>query len=134
MARTKKTAIKMEAPLISFDSVMELARKWYYTEIRSLADDAIARALKEAHADEDTRRTWLARDVEETTDDHAFIIYTAQAGMVCAASDNDGAYEDDIGENPPTIEAQACMAMRADVWQVIDARTDEWIPAETTDE
>lgn len=114
-----------------FDEVMRTARRWYYSEIRDLANDAIARLKTEGKpSDEDEAREWLQQDVDQTTDGHSFVIYTAQAGMACAASDNDGAYEEETGEKPPTVEAQACMAMRRDVWELLDARSDEWIPEE----
>lgn len=113
----------------SFDDVMSLARRWYYSKVRILTDDAIKRCRSECKPDtEKQAREWLTEDVDQTTDGHECVIYTAKAGMVCAASDNDGAYEDSVGEKPPTIEAQACMAMRADVWELLEARSSEWIP------
>lgn len=110
----------------TFQDVMNAARRWYYSEIRSIADEAIKECL-ERHADDSTddRREALTEWVDETTDGHEFVIYTAQAGMVLAASDNDSAYEDEIGETG-TVEARACMAMRRDVWDLLDAREDEW--------
>src|ERR1700690_533332 len=88
-----------------FGDVMNAARRWYYSEIRSLADEAIKECLKEAKGDDtDGRREWLTTWIDETTDGHEYVIYTAKAGMVCAASDNDGAYESEIGETPPTVE------------------------------
>lgn len=120
-----------EDPVPSFDDVMRAARRWYYSEIRDLVDDAIARLKSECKpSDEDEAREWLRDDVDQTTDGHAFVIYTGQAAMACAASDNDGAYEDDTGEAPPTVEVRACYAMRADAWELLEARSDEWIPPE----
>lgn len=111
----------------TFSDVMDAARRWYYSEIRSIADEAIKECL-ERHADDSTddRREALTEWVDETTEGHEFVIYTAQAGMVLAASDNDGAYEDATGEDGGTVEARACMAMRADVWDMLGAREDEW--------
>jgi len=113
----------------SFDDVMSLARRWYYTEIRSLADEAI----RAVHADkpsssydENDRREFLTGWVDETTDAHSFVIYTAKAGMVLAASDCDSAYEDATGETGASVEVRACFAMRADVWALLEARSDEW--------
>lgn len=130
MARKATKTVKLEdqirdAAEVTFDDVMTAARRWYYTEIRSLADDAIARLKTEGKNARDARE-WLTEDINQTTDGHAFVIYTAQAGMVCAASDCDSTYEDELGEKPPTVEAQACMAMRADIWQLLEARSDEW--------
>jgi hypothetical protein len=110
-----------------FGDVMNAARRWYYGEIRSLADEAIKECLEDAEDDDtDARREWLTTWIDETTDGHEYVIYTAKAGMVCVASDNDDAYESESGEKPPSVEAQACLAMRADVWQLLDARSDEW--------
>lgn len=72
------------------------------------------------------RREFLQEWVESATDDHNYVTYTHKAQLVVATSRNDGAYEDDIGEKPPTIEAQACAAMRADVWEILEVRSDEW--------
>lgn len=72
------------------------------------------------------RREFLQKWVESATDDHNYVIYTHKAQLVVATSRNDSAYEDDIGEKPPTVEAQACAAMRADVCELLEARSDEW--------
>lgn len=72
------------------------------------------------------RREFLQEWVEEATDGHEFVIYTHKAQLVVATSRNDGAYEDNTGEKPPTVEAQACAAMRADVWELLEAREEEW--------
>lgn len=119
----------------SFHDVMTLARKWYYSEIRSIADEAIKHVLAEHSSDDtDARREALVDWVDETTDGHEYVIYTAKAGMVCAASDNDVAYEDATGDKPPTVEVQACFAMRADVLELLDAREDEWLSTEPTED
>lgn len=127
-----KTKTKTKTP--SFDEVMSLARSWYYDEIRSLAEDAVERCNAHKFQTEDEAREWLQTDIDETTDGHEYVIYTAKAGMVCTASDNDGAYEESTGEPAPTVEAKACFAMRADIWQLLEARSDEWVPTEEEEE
>lgn len=118
----------------TFNDVMDAARRWYYSEIRDLAKEAIKECLKEcADDDTDARREWITTWVDETTDGHEFVIYTAQAGMVLAASDHDSAYEDEIGDEGASVEARACMAMRADVWDYLNASEDEWHASETDD-
>lgn len=114
-----------------FDDVMRLARQWLYTEIRSLVDEALKELKSTKPADESEARESLDEWLRQTIDGHQFTIYTAQAGMVCAASDNDSACEDDTGEKPPSVEVQAYYAMLADCWQLLEARSDEWIPDET---
>ena len=120
---------------ISFEAATRAIRAWYYSEIRSIVDSAIKECNSEhdASIDEDERREWLTTWIDETTDGHCYVIYTYKAKCVCLASDNEDAYEDEIGERAPTVEAQACMAMRRDVWELIEARTAEWIPSESED-
>ena len=48
-------------------------------------------------------------------------IYTWDATLIAAWSDNSGAYEDEMGEKPPTVEAQACWAYMADLRDVLRA-------------
>jgi hypothetical protein len=111
-----------------FNDVMRLARQWYYTEIRSLVDDAIAR-----HDRADGREA-LQSDLEQTIDGHEFVIYTAKASMVLAASDCENAYEEiGLGDDVST-EVRAYFAMLADCWQTLDAREDEWSPSEESGE
>ncbi len=122
------------------DTAVSKIRGWYYSEISSLVDSAITEC-NEANAsiedgvtvreyDESTLREWLTEWVDQATDDHHIVIYTFKAKCACLASDNEDAYSDEIGEPPPSVAAQACMAMRADVWELLNARSDEWIPTE----
>lgn len=118
----------------SLDRAFEEIRRWYYSEIRSIADEAIKELASQGCDDEDSVREWLTEWIDETTDGHNFVIYTFKAKCVCLASDNEDAYSDEIGESPPSVEAQACMAMRRDVWDLLGAREDEWLPKDPTDE
>jgi hypothetical protein len=121
-----------------FDEVMRTARRWYYSEIRDLANEAIKECLSKRgcpDGDTDERREWIDNWVSETTDGHEFVIYTAKAGMALAASDCDTAYEDSQGDGEAaTAEVRACYAMRADVWQLLEARSDEWEASEESEE
>jgi hypothetical protein len=58
----------------------------------------------------------MEEDLHETLDGHEFVIYTTQAQAVCVVSRNDGEYEEQFGEAPPSPEVQALYAMRADVY------------------
>lgn len=79
-------------------------------------------------------REFMIEYVDQTTDDHEFVIYTFKAGCVLLASSNDGAYEQELGDSgKATVEARACMAMRADVWELLEARSDAWETEEEED-
>lgn len=73
-------------------------------------------------------RDFLTEWVDQTTDGHQFVIYTFQAQAVLLVSESDGAYEEETGGKPPSPEVAACYAMRRDVWEMLDARHDEWSP------
>jgi hypothetical protein len=119
-----------------FDSVMSEARRWYYSEVRSIVDEAIAECRRD-HADDSprARREAITEWVDQTTDGHEYIIYTAKAWMVLAASDKCDAAEESMGEEARAMEigARACWALRADVWDVLEARSDEWEDWEPAD-
>lgn len=134
MAKKKQKPATEQKPTL--DQAFNMMRAWYHDEIRSLVDSAIEEA-KTRHVDgddEDSRRERMTDWVDETTDGHEYVIYTFKAKCVCLASDNEDAYADEIGEAPPTVEAQACMAMRRDVWDLLEAREDEWIPSDTSED
>ncbi len=114
----------------NLDNAFREIRRWYYSGVTRLVDCLIEECKGEKHEDEDAAREWLTERVDEDTGDHEFVIYTFKAKCACLASDNEDAYQDDMGEPAPSVEAAACMAMRRDVWELLDARSDEWIPAE----
>lgn len=118
----------------SLDRAFEEIRRWYYSEIRSIADAAIKELASQGCDDEYDACEWLTKWIDETTDGHNFVIYTFKARCVCLASDNEDAYYDEIGVAPSSVEAQAHSAMRRDVWDLLSAREDEWIPKDPTDE
>lgn len=112
------------------DRAFSEIRRWYYGGIRRLVEGLIDACKAEKHEDEDSAREWLSERVDEDTDGHEFVIYTFKAKCLLLASDNEDAYQDEIGEPAPTVEAAACMAMRRDAWELLESRSDEWIPAE----
>lgn len=119
-------------PVPDFEEIMRMARRWHFTEVRSIATEAIRELAdherRDGVLDEDDRREWLTTWIDETTDGHSHVIYTAQAAMLLAASDNEDAYQDDASEETPDVSTRACYALRADVWQLIEACEDEWNP------
>ena len=99
-------------------------RRWYWSEVRSLAREAVS----EHPHDEEARREW----VDETCDAHEFLIYTYKAQAVLLASDSSDAYEEEFGAEEPWIvpkratdEVRAFWALRADVLDQIEAELPE---------
>ena len=105
----------------TFDQVLNTARRWYYTVIAELAADYTKRIKDGEFGVGEEAREALDTDIHQTIDACAEVIYTARAAMVLAASDHDGAYEDQLGEKAPTVEAQAFMAMRTDLAERLEA-------------
>lgn len=167
--------MKNKSEEVDLNRISSDLHRWYYSEIRSLADAAIEACCgrlvtelpPEDLADVPTRyrasaresfaphriarairfgsggmhvvqyrergegvdpREFLTEWVDETADGHEFVIYTLQAKCALLASRNEDAYDDMQGNEGPagTPEMRACYAMRADVWEMLDARSDEW--------
>lgn len=113
----------------SYDSIMTAARRWHFTEVRSLASDALSRLTAQRETSPMTdreARDWLVVDIDQSTNGHESVIYIGQAGLLLAASDNDGAYESEYGGAISHVSARACCALRADVWEEIESRKAEW--------
>lgn len=155
----------------TLDAAISAMRRWHYSAIRSLVDDAIEacsgrirckdpaieriardaeREDRQGDADKIRRdnpterygqerdsgtdpREFLTEWIDESTDSHQHVTYTMQAKCVLLASDNEDAYQDEIGEAAPNVEAAACMAMRRDCWELLDQRSDEWEPRDCDD-
>lgn len=107
-----------------FSGVIAVASAWYYSEIRAIAASLIAECAEEKP---DDPNEWMTEAVDRATDDHSYVIYTARARVVVAVSSNADNYEADYGERPETDESRASWAMRADVWEHLNTRTDEWM-------
>jgi len=71
-------------------------------------------------------REYLTEWLDETIDGHEFVLYTYKAKLVTVATDNADAYEEEYGEPSIKPEVTAYWAMRADVWEELDRREDEW--------
>lgn len=133
-------------------AISSILGDWYHAEIRSIADELIATCRRERGIDpwpkwqtgnacdlrdasEDAVREWVSERVDEDTDGHEYVIYTHKARLVLVASDNADSYDEEIGvDGSASVEAKACWAMRADVWEVLHAREDEWLTVEPPDE
>lgn len=71
-------------------------------------------------------REFMEQWVDQTTDGHEFVIYTYQAQLVLATSSNSEAWRDLDSSNRPDDSACACLAMRADVWEKLEAWSEGW--------
>lgn len=108
---------------VSFDAAITALRAWHYSAVRDLVDDCI-REMRDANpADRDG---WIADWLHESIDGHNHVIYTIKAKAILLASDNEDAYEDEIGDGTADVSARAYMAFRADAMELLDARRDEW--------
>lgn len=110
------------------DRAYREVRRWYYSGVRSLVEGLIEECLAEKHKTGYAARKWLLERVDEDTDQHEFVIYTFKAKCALLASDNENAYQEEVGELAQSVEAAARWAMRRDVWELLEARSDEWIP------
>lgn len=95
---------------ITVDQALSVIRRDYWDDVRGIAEE-VTRAVKDGEVDEDGFYDYI----REQCDGSQRVIYTFQAklGMLC--TNNDDAYQDELGEPPPTVEAAMCMALIADV-------------------
>lgn len=94
---------------------MTLLRKSYWEDVRGQAD-ALLDAIKSGEIPD-----------SDTFEDHLHeigVIYTSDAHKTVWFSDNDDAYEDEMGEKADTIEVTAMYALQADVRERVAASID----------
>ena len=89
----------------------------YWDDVRGVTDDL----LKEIKDGDITSREQLDERVSEAIDGTQRVIYTFQAKLGLLATNNADGYEEELGDKPPTIEAQMAWAMRMDVFAQLDA-------------
>lgn len=114
----------------TYDEIRNMARRWYYDEIKSIADE-VERKCKARDFDSSDE---VHDYVQQTIDGHEFVIYTGQAMLACFASDHDDDYEEENGEKPPTVEVQAFYAIKRDVYETLDATVIDAVDEEPEDE
>jgi len=107
MARTNLATKTAE---ISYDDAWRVIERDYWDDVRGIVEDLEER-IKSREVTEDD----LNDALHESCDGHQSIIYTHQARVGLCCTDNADAYEDEMGEKPPTVEAQMYMALQADV-------------------
>lgn len=137
--------------VIDTGTILSILGDWYRTEIRSIADSittdvriergidpmprwCAGRACELRGVSEDAVREWVSERVDQDTDGHEYVIYTYKAKLVLVASDNEDAADNEYGPGEYTVEQRACMAMRADVWEILNAREDAWLTVDPPDE
>lgn len=120
-----------------FSSGISELRQEYWTEIRSICDEAKAEVISGEIADEDALNDWL----HEHIDGHEFVIYTFKNHIVLLVSGNDGAYVEELGAEG-LVDKHGClnwagmayMAMLADVRETIDSWDDMVAEKEAAEE
>ena len=105
------------------DQAMTLMRRAYYGTIRDMAED-IKKAIEN---DEISDSDALRERIHEDCDGSQWVIYTFKAQQVCMASDNDGAYAEDFGDEGIVRDgsinwsALAYAAMERDIYEQLEA-------------
>ncbi len=99
-------------------AAIDILNRDYWDDVRGVTSDLI-RQIKDG---EITSESDLYERLDEDVDNTQRIIYTFQAKCGLLSTNNEDAYEDEIGEKPPSIEAQMSMAMRADVRAQLEAK------------
>ena len=105
------------------DQAMTLMRRAYYSTVRDLSQEIV----KAIHNDEITDSESLRQYVHETCDGSQWVIYTGKAMQVLLASDNDGAYADEYGEEGIVRDGAinwsslAYAAMERDLYEQLEA-------------
>lgn len=117
MAARKSAARKPSEEITDedLDAAVRIIRQHYYQEVRSYADDLL-RMVKDG---EITDEEQLTERLDQEVDGSARVIYTFQSKLGLLASDNDDAYEDEMGEPTNDVAAQMAMAMRADIREAL---------------
>jgi|SRR5882724_1354884 len=118
MAARKSAARKPKSEKITdedLDAAVRIIRQHYYQEVRSYADDLL-RAVKDG---EITDEEQLTERLDQEVDGSARVIYTFKSKLGLLASDNDDAYEDEMGEPPNDVAVQMAFAMRQDIREAL---------------
>jgi len=98
-----------EAP--TYDEAWRVIKRDYWDDVRGVVEDC-KRAVKDGEVSDDSE---LSDYLHQSIDGTQRVIYTHQARVGMACTDHPDAYEDEMGEKPPTVEAAMFIAMMADV-------------------
>lgn len=111
-------------------------RRAYHESMRSFAKEILRDAKENGYEDYDDARDYIDEKVDGTADGTSWVIYTHQALDVLVVSDNWQEIDemDELGELPNEISAAithaAYFAVRADIWEYIEAFQDEYFREE----
>jgi hypothetical protein len=120
---------KAQTPDQRLEAGLCAVRQDYYQDVRDTAESIKAELegqLKDKECGE-TLREWLLEHIHETIDGSSRVIYTQSAMLGLFASDNDGAYFDQFGEDGAVTDgcinwsALCFSAFEADVQKHLDA-------------
>lgn len=110
--------------MTTYDEALSAVYSWYYPRVRRLVDEAIA-ACKTERPVNVSREQFLTDWVNKASDSCGLVIYNEHASMVLAASNNADAYSYEFEEHG-SLNWRAMYALRADMWEALDARKEEW--------
>lgn len=85
----------------------------HYSRVRATAIDVLEDVLSGRIEDTDGLETRLHEEADTA------VTYTRDAERILFSSENDDAYEDQIGEKAPSVEAAAAMAFETDVRELL---------------
>jgi hypothetical protein len=97
-------------------AAVSVIQRDYYADVSGVADELKGLIKSKALMSREQVDEWL----HETIDGQQRVIYTWQARLGMLVTDNEGAYQDDTGEPPPSVEAAMFMAMKKDVEEEIE--------------
>lgn len=95
---------------ITVGQALDVIRRDYFDDVRGIAEE-VTRAVKDGEIGEEEFYDYI----HEQCDGSRRVIYTFQAKLGMLFTNNDDAYQDELGEPAPTVEAAMCMALIADV-------------------
>ena len=105
---------------ISLDEAWRVVEHDYWDDVRGLVDDC-KRAIKDGEVSSDEE---LNDYLHQSVDGTQRVIYTHQARVGLCCTENPDAYEDELGEKPPTVEAAMYYALMADVQRRLESFDD----------
>ncbi len=111
--------------LFNRDKTISQMEQHYYQTLKEEAAEIVKEFAGDVDADMDVRDLERALQDDDGVTDRihetaeSSVIYTADAEMICMVSSNDGAYEDETGEVPETVEQKAYFAYETDLQEIL---------------
>lgn len=95
----------------TYDEAWRVIERDYWDDVRGVVEDC-KRAIKDGEVSDDSE---LSDHLHQYIDGMQRVIYTHQARVGVACSENPDACEDETGEKPASVEVQMYWAIMADV-------------------